>query len=130
MWIQNYNPTGSALLSTILAAATVVVLLGTLGLLGWSAPKAAAVGLVTALVVAVFVYGMPWISAVAAAGYGAAFGLFPIGWIVFAAVFLYVLTVEAGEFEKVKASVMALSPARRVQALLIAFSFGAFVEGA
>ena len=64
-----------------------------------------------------------------AAGYGACFGLFPIGWIVFAAVFLYTLTVEAGQFEKIKSSVAALSPDRRIQALLIAFCFGAFLEG-
>jgi lactate permease len=108
----------------------VIALLGSLGLLGWSAPKAAALGLATALAAAIGVYGMPWQSAVAAAGFGACFGLFPIGWIVLAAVFLYVLTVEAGEFDKVKHSVMALSPDHRVQALLIAFCFGAFVEGA
>ena len=129
-WTQVYNPTNIELFSTALAAAPIVVLLGTLGLLGWSAPRAAAAGLVTALAVAIGVYGMPWQSALAAAGYGACFGLFPIGWIVLAAVFLYVLTVEAGEFEKVKASVVALSPDRRMQALLIAFSFGAFIEGA
>jgi lactate permease len=129
-WLQNYNPTGSELTSVLLAGATIVVLLGTLGLLGWSAPKAAAAGLATALGVAIFVYGMPWQPALAAAGFGACFGLFPIGWIVLTAVFLYSLTAEAGEFEKVKASVAALSPDRRVQALLIAFSFGAFIEGA
>ena len=129
-WTQAYNPTGSEVLSTLLAAAPVIALLGSLGLLGWSAPKAAALGLVTALAVAIGVYGMPWQSAVAAAGYGACFGLFPIGWIVLAAVFLYVLTVEAGEFEKVKSSVVALSPDHRIQALLIAFCFGAFIEGA
>jgi lactate permease len=129
-WTQIYNPTGSALLSTLLAAAPIVVLLGGLGLLRWSAPKAAAAGLVTALAVAIGVYGMPWQMAVAAASYGACFGLFPIGWIVLAAVFLYVLTVESGEFEKVKASVVSLSPDQRIQALLIAFSFGAFIEGA
>jgi lactate permease len=106
------------------------VLLGALAFLSWSAPKAAAAGLLTALVVAIAIYGMPWQSAIAAAGYGACFGLFPIGWIVFNAVFLYILTVEAGAFEKVKASVVALSPDRRLQALLIAFSFGAFLEGA
>jgi lactate permease len=117
-------------LSTLLAAAPVIALLGSLGLLGWSAPKAAALGLATALAVAIGVYGMPWQSAVAAAGFGACFGLFPIGWIVLAAVFLYVLTVEAGEFDKVKHSVVALSPDHRIQALLIAFCFGAFVEGA
>ena len=129
-WIQTYNPTGSELLSTLLAAAPVVVLLGALGLWGWSAPRAALAGLATALAVAIGVYGMPWHSAVAAAGFGAAFGLFPIGWIVLMAVFLFVMTVEAGEFDKIKESVTALSPDRRVQALLIAFSFGAFLEGA
>ena len=129
-WTQVYNPTGSAILSTLLAAAPVVVLLGTLGLVGWSAPKAAAAGLTTALAVAIGVFGMPWQTALAAAGYGACFGMFPIGWIVFAAVFLYVLTVESGEFEIVKASVIALSPDQRIQALLIAFCFGAFIEGA
>jgi lactate permease len=128
-WIQPYNPLGSELLSTLAAGAPVVVLLGTLAFLGWSAPKAAAAGLLTALAVAIGIYGMPWQSAVASAGLGAAFGLFPIGWIVFNAVFLYILTVEAGAFEKVKASVVALSPDRRLQALLIAFSFGAFLEG-
>src|SRR5262245_48571481 len=129
-WQQIYNPTGSEFFSTLLAAAPVVVLLGSLALLGWPAPRAALAGLIAVLAVAIGVYGMPWKSAVAAAGFGACFGMFPIGWIVLAAVFLYVLTVEAGEFEKVKASISALSPDRRVQALLIAFSFGAFVEGA
>jgi lactate permease len=129
-WTQNYNPTGLEWLSTLIAAAPVVVLLGALGILNWSAPKAAAAGLVTALAVAIGAYGMPWPSALAAAGYGALFGMFPIGWIVLAAVFLYVLTVEAGEFDKVKASVAALSADQRIQALLIAFSFGAFIEGA
>jgi lactate permease len=129
-WTQVYNPTNIEWLSTLLAAAPIVVLLGTLGLLGWSAPRAAAAGLVTALAVAIGVYGMPTGAALASAGFGAAFGLFPIGWIVLMAVFLYVLTVETGEFEKIKHSVMALSPDRRVQAMLIAFSFGAFMEGA
>jgi lactate permease len=80
--------------------------------------------------VAIFVYGMPWQSALAAATHGACFGLFPIGWIVLAAIFLYSLTVETGQFEVVKNSVAGLSADRRLQALLIAFSFGAFVEGA
>jgi lactate permease len=129
-WTQDYNPTGSAILSTLLAAAPIVVLLGLMGLARWSAPKAAGTGLLAALVVAVVVCRMPWMGAVAAAGAGACFGLFPIGWIVLAAVFLYALTVDSGKFEIVKRSVAALSPDRRIQALLIAFSFGAFVEGA
>ena len=118
-WTQIYDPTGSPVFSTILAATPLIVLLGTLGLLGWSAPRAAASGLVTALVVVIGVYGMPWQSAIAAATYGAGFGLFPIGWIVFSAVFLYLLTVESGQFEIVKSSVVALSPDHRIQALLI-----------
>jgi lactate permease len=130
VWIQNYNPTGSEWLSTLLAAAPIVVLLGALGLLGWSAPRAAAAGLLTALAVSIGAFDMPADAALAAAGFGAAFGLFPIGWIVLMAVFLYVLTVDTGQFEKVKHSVMALSPDRRIQAVLIAFCFGAFMEGA
>jgi lactate permease len=128
-WTQNYNPTGSEAVSTLLAAAPVVVLLGTLGLLRWSAPKAAAAGLAAALAVAVWAFGMPGPMALASAGYGACFGLLPIGWIVVAAVFLYTLTVEAGQFDKIKSSVAGLSPDRRIQALLIAFNFGAFMEG-
>lgn len=129
-WTQNYNPTGSAFVSTALAALPIVVLLGSLGLLRWSAPRAAAAGLATALAVAVIVFGMPWPMAAASAAYGAGFGLFPIGWIVLNAVFLYSLTVETGRFEIVKWSVAELSSDRRIQAILIAFSFGAFIEGA
>jgi lactate permease len=129
-WTQIYDPLGSAWLSTFVAALPVVLLLGSLGLLGWSAPRAAALGLVSALGVAILIYRMPGRMAIAAAVNGASFGLFPIGWIVLAAIFLYTLTVETGQFEIVKNSVAGLSADRRLQALLIAFSFGAFVEGA
>ncbi len=129
-WLQVYDPLNSQFLSTLVAAIPIVVLLG---LLGWghvSAHKAAAAGLVTALLAAIFVFGMPATTALAAAANGAAYGLFPIGWIVVMAIFLYALTVETGQFEVVKRSVATLSPDRRIQALLIAFSFGAFIEGA
>ncbi len=129
-WTQNYDPLGNELLSTLVSSTPIVILLGGLAFLGWSAPKAAAAGLLTALVAAIGVYGMPPQSALAAAAYGAAFGLFPIGWIVFGAVFLYRLTESTGEFEKVKSSVVTLSPDQRIQALLIAYCFGAFLEGA
>ena len=128
-WTQGYNPTGSEILSTLLAALPILVLLGLLGLFRWTAPKAAAAGLATALAVSIFAFHMPANMAFWAAGTGACFGLFPIGWIVFSAVFLYTLTVESGQFEKIKSSVAALSPDRRIQALLIAFCFGAFLEG-
>ena len=128
-WTQRYNPTGSEALSTLLAALPIVVLLGLLGLFRWSAPRAALAGLLTALAVAVWAFDMPREMALAAAACGACFGLFPIGWIVLTSVFLYTLTVEAGQFEKIKSSVANLSPDRRIQALLIAFNFGAFMEG-
>ena len=93
-------------------------------------PLAALTGLASALAVSILVYGMPVSTAAATAVYGAAYGLLPIGWIIVNAVFLYNLTVETGQFEIVKASVADLSADRRIQALLIAFSFGAFIEGA
>lgn len=128
-WVQVYDPMGSPFWSTVLAALPVVALLGLLAA-GIDAPKSAAAGLATALAVAIFGFGMPATAAGAAALYGAAFGLLPIGWIVVAAVFLYHLTVESGQFDVVKRSVAALSPDRRIQALLIAFCFGTFIEGA
>ncbi len=127
-WVQVYGPLGPVL-SPLVAGVPIVLLLGLL-VAGASAPRAALAGLGSALLVAVAVYRMPVDSALAAAGYGACFGLLPIGWIVFSAVFLYHLTVRSGQFDVVKRSVAAISPDRRMQALLIAFSFGTFLEGA
>jgi lactate permease len=129
-WIQVYDPLGNPWLSTAAAAFPIVLLLVALGILEWRAHLAALAGLVAALAVSVIVYGMPVSTASATAIYGAAYGLLPIGWIIVNAVFLYNLTVETGQFEIVKASVANLSADRRIQALLIAFSFGAFIEGA
>ena len=129
-WIQVYDPLASPWLSTAAAALPIVLLLAALGLLEWRAHRAALLGLGSALAVSVFVYGMPLGTATATAAYGAAYGLLPIGWIVVTAVFLYNLTVETGQFEVLKSSVGRLSSDRRVQALLVAFSFGAFIEGA
>ncbi|MEI8020485.1 MAG: lactate permease LctP family transporter [Schlesneria sp.] len=128
-WVQVYDPCGSPFWSTVLAALPIIALLGLLAV-GVDAPKSALVGLVLAQVVAIFGFGMPAVSALAAALYGGLFGLLPIGWIVVAAVFLFHLTVMGGQFEVVKRSVAALSPDRRVQALLIAFCCGTFIEGA
>src|SRR5262245_42437749 len=128
-WVQVYDPLGSPLWSTLLAALPIVALLGLLAG-GVDAPKSALAGLVAALTVAILGFGMPATAASGAAVYGAMFGLLPIGWIVVAAVLLYHLTVRSGQFEIVKHSVAALSPDRRVQALLIAFCFGTFIEGA
>jgi lactate permease len=129
-WIQVYDPLGGPWLSTAAAALPIVLLLAALGVLEWRAHRAALLGLVSALAVSVFVFGMPPGPAAATALYGAAYGFLPIGWIVLNAVFLYSLTVETGQFEILKASVGRLSHDRRIQALLVAFSFGAFIEGA
>jgi lactate permease len=129
-WIQVYDPLGNPWLSTAAAAFPIVLLLVTLGVLDWKAHWAALTGLFAALAVATIVYGMPVPTAAATAIYGAAYGLLPIGWIIVNAMFLYNLTVETGQFGIVKTSVANLSADRRIQALLIAFSFGAFIEGA
>jgi lactate permease len=129
-WIQLYDPLGSFALSTLAAAVPIALLLVALGVLQWPAWRAALAGLVAALAVAIGVYGMPPVPALAAAAGGAAYGVFPIGWIIVAAVFLYDLTVRTGHFDTIRQSVARLSADRRVQALLIAFSFGAFLEGA
>src|SRR3954465_6119342 len=129
-WIQVYDPLASPWLSTAAAALPIVLLLATLGLLEWRAHCAALAGLVSALTIAVVVYGMPAPTAAATTLYGAGYGFLPIGWIILNAVFLYNLTVHTGQFDVVKSSVGRLSNDRRVQALLVAFSFGAFIEGA
>jgi len=130
-WTQNYTPLGDSLAaSTLVAATPVVVLLGLLAFFRVRAHWAALAGLAVVLVIAVFVYHMPPVLALCAAGYGALYGLLPIGWIVLNVVFLYDVTVETGQFEVVRQSVAGLSADRRIQTLLIAFSFGAFIEGA
>ncbi len=131
MWQHNYEPLGDSLaLSAPVAALPIVVLFLMLGV--WRAPtwKAALSGLVTALLVAVAVYGMPVSLALVSTIYGAAYGLFPIAWIVFASIMLYRLAVDTGKFEIIKDSVGSLTDDRRLQAMFIAFSFGAFIEGA
>ncbi len=130
-WTQNYTPVAGGLwASVVVAAMPVAVLLGLLALRKTRAHRAALAGLATVLVAAVGVYGMPWRLALAAAGYGAGYGLLPIGWIVLNVVFLYQVTVRTGQFEIVRQSIAGLSADRRIQTLMIAFSFGAFIEGA
>jgi lactate permease len=130
IWSQNYDPLGHAWLSTLLATAPVLVLLGGLAFLRWRAPVAALAGLATALLVAIFVFGMPTGLAVRAAAYGAAYGLMPIGWIVLNIIFLYQLTQERGQFSILRDSIANITRDSRLQLLLIAFCFGAFFEGA
>jgi lactate permease len=129
-WPQIYTPLGNLLLSALVASLPVVVLLGLLAFWHVRAHLAALAGLAAALLVAIGIYGMPLKLAVAAAGNGAAYGLFPIGWIVLSAIFVYDITVMTGKFEVVKETIAGLASDRRIQALLIGFSFGAFIEGA
>ena len=130
IWTHVYDPLAAPALSTLVATLPLVVLLGLLAVAGSSAPTAAGVGLATALLIAIGIFGMPIDAALAAAVHGAAFGLFPIGWIIVTAMFLYQLSVTAGALEIMKRSVTRLSADHRMQALLVAFSFGAFLEGA
>src|SRR5262252_1220849 len=131
MWQHNYEPLGGSLAaSTIAAAVPIVVLFVMLGALRTPAWMAALSALGSALVVALAVYGMPLQLAVISTLYGAAYGLFPIAWIVFSSIMLYRLAVDTGKFEIIKDSVGSLTDDRRLQALFIAFSFGAFIEGA
>jgi hypothetical protein len=130
-YTQHYTPVAdSVILSALVAALPIIVLLGLLGLLRVKAHVAALAGLVASLLVAIVVFGMPVTTAAAAATNGAAFGLFPIGWIVLCAIFVYDITVKTGKFEQVRQTIAGLAVDRRIQLLLIAFSFGAFIEGA
>src|ERR1051325_5154080 len=129
-WAQNYDPLHNAALSTLVAALPVVVLLGAIALVRIRIHLAALLGLGTALAIALFVYSMPVKAAVAAAVFGAAYGLLPIGWIILNLIFLYSLTVKSGLFDVLRQSLAHLAPDPRVQVILIAFSFGAFFEGA
>ena len=130
VWSQVYDPMNNMWLSTLLGAIPIVVLLGAIGLLEIKAHIAAAMGLVAALAIAVVGYGMPAGMAGTTALYGAAYGLLPIGWIILNVIFLYRLTEEAGLFSVLRDSIAAITRDRRLQLLFIAFSFGAFFEGA
>jgi L-lactate transport len=131
MWQQNYQPLMDSLgWSAATAALPILVPLFLIGVLRKPAWIAGLAGLATALVVAISAYEMPVDLAVRSAGMGAAFALLPIGWIVYWAVVLYRLTEETGNFAIIKDSIGGLTTDRRLQALLIAFAFGAFIEGA
>jgi L-lactate transport len=131
MWQQNYLPIEDSLfLSALLAAVPIFVLLTLIGILRKPAWVAATSGLAAALVISILFYDMPVGLALSATTYGAAQGLFPIGWIVYWAIVMYRVTLDTGKFEIIKDSIGGLTADRRLQAMLIAFAFGAFIEGA
>ena len=130
VWQQIYDPIGNMVLSTLLAAIPVVVMLVGLGFLHLKAHIAAGAGLLSAIIVAVFVYGMPGEMAGKAALMGGLTGLLPIGWIVLNIIYLHQLTEQNGSFKILQDSIAGITEDRRLQLLLIAFGFGAFFEGA
>jgi lactate permease len=131
MWQHNYEPIGGSLgASAVVAAIPILVLFVMLGVLRKPAWQSAGAALLSALAVALVGYGMPVQMAILSTLYGAAYGVFPIAWIVFASIMLYRLAVDTGKFEIIKDSVGSLTDDRRLQAMFIAFSFGAFIEGA
>jgi len=129
-WNQIYDPFGNMVISTLLAAIPVVVMLVALGFMHIKAHIAAGLGLLAAVVVAVFAYGMPIGMAGTAAMYGGLTGLLPIGWIVLNIIFLQQLAEQNGSFKILQASLSGITDDRRLQLLLIAFCLGAFFEGA
>jgi lactate permease len=131
MWQHNYHPIGDSLAaSALVAAIPIVVLFVMLGVLRKPSWMAALAALGSAFVIALGAYGMPAQLALLSTIYGAAYGLFPIAWVVFASIMMYRLAVDTGKFEIIKDSVGSLTDDRRLQAMFIAFSFGAFIEGA
>jgi L-lactate permease/lactate permease len=129
-WTQIYDPLNKFWASALIAALPILVFFVTLAVLRLKGHIAATLTVATALAVAILFYGMPASMAAAAAIDGFLFGEFPIAWIVITAVFLYKLTVKSGQFEVIRASVTSITEDQRLQMLIIAFSFGAFLEGA
>jgi L-lactate transport len=129
-WTQVYDPLGNLWLSSLLAAIPIVFFFGALAVFRMKGHVAATITVILTLVVAVLGYGMPLSMAVASGVYGFIIGLWPIAWIILAAVFLYKVTVKSGQFEIIRASVVSITEDQRLQMLMVGFSFGAFLEGA
>lgn len=129
-WTQIYDPLGSLWLSVLVALIPIVFFFLALTVLNLKGYVAGTVTAIIAVMIAIFVYGMPTKQAVAALIDGFAFGLWPIAWIVIGAVFLFKLTVKTGQFDIIRSSIVSITSDQRLQVLLIAFCLGAFLEGA
>lgn len=129
-WQQIYNPAGNLWLSALVAAIPIIFFFAALTVLRMKGHVAGTITVILSLLVAIFFYGMPVDMALASAGYGFFYGLFPIAWIIVTAVFLYKVTVKTGQFDIIRASVVSLTEDQRLQMLLVGFAFGAFLEGA
>ncbi len=129
-WPQLYTPLGNLGFSALAAVIPIVFFFLALAIFRLKGHVAGSITLALSILIAIGVFGMPVDMALAAAGYGFMYGLWPIAWIIVAAVFLYKLTVKSGQFEIIRSSVLAVTDDQRLQVLLIAFCFGAFLEGA
>ncbi|EKT4457360.1 lactate permease LctP family transporter [Pseudomonas putida] len=129
-WQQLYTPLGSLGLSALAAVIPIVFFFLALAVFRLKGHVAGSITLALSILVAIFAFQMPVDMALAAAGYGFLYGLWPIAWIIVAAVFLYKLTVKSGQFEVIRSSVLSITDDQRLQVLLIGFCFGAFLEGA
>lgn len=129
-WTQEVNPFNNIALSAFVAAVPIICIFWALIIKKMKGYKASMITVLVAILVSILAYGMPVKLAVLSTVHGALYGLFPICWIIISAVFLYNVTVKSGQFEIIKNFMASITPDRRLQALLIAFSFGAFLEGA
>ncbi|AIR88217.1 lactate permease LctP family transporter [Pseudomonas cremoricolorata] len=129
-WQQIYAPLGSLGLSALAAVVPIIFFFLALAVFRLKGHVAGSITLGLSILVAIFAFNMPADMAFAAAGYGFLYGLWPIAWIIVAAVFLYKLTVKSGQFEVIRSSVLSITDDQRLQVLLIGFCFGAFLEGA
>jgi len=129
-WTQIYDPAGNIWVSALIAALPILFFFAALTVLKLKGHVAGTITVAIALAVAIFFYQMPASMALGAAGYGFMYGLWPIAWIIVAAVFLYKITVKTGQFEIIRSSVIAITEDQRLQMLMVGFSFGAFLEGA
>jgi L-lactate permease len=128
--MQIYDPLGNLWLSSLVAALPIIFFFVALAVLRMKGHVAGTITVAISLAVAIFFYKMPVEMALASAGYGFLYGLWPIAWIIIGAVFLYKITVKTGQFDVIRASVVSITDDQRLQMLLVGFSFGAFLEGA
>lgn len=130
MWNQIYDPIGNIWFSALIALLPIVCFFMCLVVFKLKGHIAALLTVIFASLVAIFAYKMPLLKVLSALGYGFLYGLWPIAWIIIAAIFLYKLSIKSGQFSIIKQSVLSITPDKRIQVILIGFCFGAFLEGA
>lgn len=130
LWQQNYDPAGNIWLSSLIASLPILFFFFALIKLKLKGYLAATYTVAIALMVALFFYKMPVDRALASVVYGFFYGLWPIAWIIIAAVFVYKISVKTGQFDIIRSSILSITPDQRLQMLIVGFSFGAFLEGA